>query len=192
MPKIFSDIEKDTQRNTLFKKGLQMIVERGYKNVTVDELVTLIGSSKGYFYRLFESKEEFFLQAISWQMTRNLERLEAARGNGASTDELSRLYKDLFIEASTTNYMDMFYIYSKVSEAQWQHFRNFEEAHYIRVVKLLGKDPAICDPKVLSNLSAMIYLSYGMTQYAPYLFEEKNDAVLDILLATMHRYVTEH
>ena len=192
MPKIFSDIEKDTQRNTLFKKGLQMIVERGYKNVTVDELVTLIGSSKGYFYRLFESKEEFFLQAISWQMTRNLERLEAARGNGASTDELSRLYKDLYIEASTTNYMDMFYIYSKVSEAQWQQFRNFEEAHYIRVVKLLGKDPAICDPKVLSNLSAMIYLSYGMTQYAPYLFEEKNDAVLDILLATMHRYVTEH
>lgn len=192
MPKIFSDIEKDTQRNTLFKKGLQMIVERGYKNVTVDELVTLIGSSEGYFYRLFESKEEFFLQAISWQMTRNLERLEAARGNGASTDELSRLYKDLFIEASTTNYMDMFYIYSKVSEAQWQQFRNFEEAHYIRVVKLLGKDPAICDPKVLSNLSAMIYLSYGMTQYAPYLFEEKNDAVLDILLATMHRYVTEH
>lgn len=192
MPKIFSDIEKDTQRNTLFKKGLQMIVERGYKNVTVDELVTLIGSSKGYFYRLFESKEEFFLQAISWQMTRNLERLEAARGNGASTDELSRLYKDLFIEASTTNYMDMFYIYSKVSEAQWQQFRNFEEAHYIRVVKLLGKDPAICDPEVLSNLSAMIYLSYGMTQYAPYLFEEKNDAVLDILLATMHRYVTEH
>ena len=192
MPKIFSDIEKDTQRNTLFKKGLQMIVERGYKNVTVDELVTLIGSSKGYFYRLFESKEEFFLQAISWQMTRNLERLEAARGNGASTDELSRLYKDLFIEASTTNYMDMFYIYSIVSEAQWQQFRNFEEAHYIRVVKLLGKDPAICDPKVLSNLSAMIYLSYGMTQYAPYLFEEKNDAVLDILLATMHRYVTEH
>ena len=64
MPKIFSDIEKDIQRNTLFEKGLQMIVERGYKNVTVDELVTLIGSSKGYFYRLFESKEEFFLQAI--------------------------------------------------------------------------------------------------------------------------------
>lgn len=34
--------------------------------------------------------------------------------------------------------------------------------------------------------------SYGMTQYAPYLFEEKNETVLDILLATMHRYVTEH
>ena len=192
MPKIFSDIEKDIQRNTLFEKGLQMIVERGYKNVTVDELVTLIGSSKGYFYRLFESKEEFFLQAISWQMTQNLEILTAARSNGASTDELSQLYKELFMQASTINYIDMFYIYSKVSEAQWKQVRDFEESHYIRVVKLLGKDPTICDPKVLSNLSAMIYLSCGMIQYAPYLFEEKNDAVLDILLATMHRYVTEH
>mgnify|MGYP000909484717 FL=1 len=192
MPKIFSDIEKDTQRNTLFEKGLQMIVERSYKNVTVDDLVNLIGSSKGYFYRLFESKEDFFLQAISWQMTKNLEVLSEAHKDGSSLEELSQLYKKLFLQASTTNYMDLFYIYSKVSEEQWKRFRDFEEAHYIKVVKLLGKDPAVCNPKVLSNLSTMIYLSYGMTQYAPYLFEEKNDAVLDILLATMHRYVTEH
>ena len=192
MPKIFSDIEKDTQRNTLFEKGLQMIVERSYKNVTVDDLVNLIGSSKGYFYRLFESKEDFFLQAISWQMTKNLEVLSEAHKDGSSLEELSQLYKKLFLKASTTNYMDLFYIYSKVSEEQWKRFRDFEEAHYIKVVKLLGKDPAVCNPKVLSNLSTMIYLSYGMTQYAPYLFEEKNDAVLDILLATMHRYVIEH
>lgn len=192
MPKIFSDIGKDTQRNTLFEKGLQMIVERSYKNVTVDDLVNLIGSSKGYFYRLFESKEDFFLQAISWQMTKNLEVLSEAHKDGSSLEELSQLYKKLFLQASTTNYMDLFYIYSKVSEEQWKRFRDFEEAHYIKVVKLLGKDPAVCNPKVLSNLSTMIYLSYGMTQYAPYLFEEKNDAVLDILLATMHRYVIEH
>ena len=192
MPKIFSDIEKDTQRNTLFEKGLQMIVERSYKNVTVDDLVNLIGSSKGYFYRLFESKEDFFLQAISWQMTKNLEVLSEAHKDGSSLEELIQLYKKLFLQASTTNYMDLFYIYSKVSEEQWKRFRDFEEAHYIKVVKLLGKDPAVCNPKVLSNLSTMIYLSYGMTQYAPYLFEEKNDAVLDILLATMHRYVIEH
>ena len=192
MPKIFSDIEKDTQRNTLFEKGLQMIVERSYKNVTVDDLVNLIGSSKGYFYRLFESKEDFFLQAISWQMTKNLEVLSEAHKDGSSLEELSQLYKKLFLQASTTNYMDLFYIYSKVSEEQWKRFRDFEEAHYIKVVKLLGKDPAVCNPKVLSHLSTMIYISYGMTQYAPYLFEEKNDAVLDILLATMHRYVIEH
>ena len=125
-------------------------------------------------------------------MTKNLEVLSEAHKDGSSLEELSQLYKKLFLQASTTNYMDLFYIYSKVSEEQWKRFRDFEAAHYIKVVKLLGKDPAVCNPKVLSNLSTMIYLSYGMTQYAPYLFEEKNDAVLDILLATMHRYVIEH
>ena len=69
--------------------------------------------------------------------------------------------------------MDLFYIHSKVSEKQWKKFRDFEETHYIEVVSLLGKDPSVCDPKVLNNLSAMIYLSYGMTQHAPYLFDEK-------------------
>ena len=192
MPKIISDIEKDEQRITLFKKGFQMIVERGYKNVTVDELVSLINSSKGYFYCLFESKEEFYLQSIIWQMKQYLEILSSARNNGASLDELSQLYKELFMQASTTNYMDMFYVFSKVNETQWKQFRDFEESHYIEAIKLLGKDPTTCDPKVLSNLSAMIYLSYGMTQYAPYLFKEKNDTVLDILLSTMHRYVIEH
>ena len=65
MPKIFSDIEKDIQRNTLFEKGLQMIVERGYKNVTVDELVTLIGSSKGYSTdSLNQKKNSFCRQSV--------------------------------------------------------------------------------------------------------------------------------
>lgn len=192
MPKIFSDIEKEAQRNTLYEKGLQRISEEGYKNVTVDELVKLIGSSKGYFYRLFESKEKFFLQAISWQMTRQLEILSKAHKNGATLDELGQLYKKLLLQSSITNYMDLFYIYSKVSEDQWQQFRDFEEAHFIQVVNLLGKDPKNCNPRVLSNLSAMIYLSYGMTQYAPYLFKENNKTVLELFLDTMHRYVVEH
>lgn len=192
MAKGFSDVEKDYQRNMLFEKGLQMIVEQGYKNVIVDDLVKLIGSSKGYFYHLFESKEDFFLQAIKWQMQKNLQILSDARKSGASLEEVSRLYKEVFLQASTTNYMDLFYIHSKVSEKQWKKFRDFEETHYIEVVSLLGKDPSVCDPKVLNNLSAMIYLSYGMTQHAPYLFDEKNDEVLDILLSTMHRYVMDH
>lgn len=109
MPKIFSDIEKDNRRNLLFEKGMQRIAARGYKNVTVGDLVNLIGSSKGYFYHLFESKEDFFLQAIRWQMQKNPEILSEARKNGASLEEVSQLYKKRFMQAGTTNYMDLFH-----------------------------------------------------------------------------------
>lgn len=68
MPKIFSESEKLSHKQLLFDRGLALIMERGYKNVTVDELIKLTGGSKGYFYLLFESKEDFFLKAVMWQM----------------------------------------------------------------------------------------------------------------------------
>ena len=74
MPKIFSESEKLSHKQLLFDRGLALIMERGYKNVTVDELIKLTGGSKGYFYLLFESKEDFFLKAVMWQMEQLLVR----------------------------------------------------------------------------------------------------------------------
>ena len=53
MPKIFTEAEKDRHREVLFEEGFRLISERGYKNVKVEQLVKLIGASKGYFYALF-------------------------------------------------------------------------------------------------------------------------------------------
>lgn len=192
MPKVFSEEEKLAHKTTLLEQGLSMIMERGYKNVTVDQLIGLIHASKGYFYLMFESKEAFFLQAIMWQMERHLEELSQARENGAGPEELSHLYRRLFFCANFTNYEDLLYIGDKVSAEQWAQFRSFEEQHYQKVVRLFGKDPAVCDPKVMSNLSAMIYLSYGMDSKALCLFPETHKEVLNIMLDSMHRYVMEH
>ena len=79
MPKIFTEAEKDRHREVLFDKGFRLISEKGYKNVKVDQLVELIEASKGYFYTLFDSKEEYFLGAIAWQMEREYDRLKEAK-----------------------------------------------------------------------------------------------------------------
>lgn len=78
MPKIFSDEEKQFHKNFLLDNGLRVIMENGYKHVTVDQLVQMIGASKGYFYLLFPSKEDFFLDALAWQMEKKLQ--AAGRG----------------------------------------------------------------------------------------------------------------
>ena len=54
MPKIFTDEEKEGHRAILLDQGLGLIMKNGYKNVTIDQLVQLIGASKGYFYVLFQ------------------------------------------------------------------------------------------------------------------------------------------
>ena len=60
MPKIFSDEEKQFHKNFLLDNGLRVIMENGYKHVTVDQLVQMIGASKGYFYLLFPSRIFFW------------------------------------------------------------------------------------------------------------------------------------
>ncbi|HIV79666.1 MAG TPA: TetR/AcrR family transcriptional regulator [Candidatus Avanaerovorax faecigallinarum] len=188
MPKIFTEAEKDRHREVLFDKGFRLISERGYKNVKVDQLVELIEASKGYFYTLFDSKEEYFLGAIAWQMEREYDRLKEAKDAGASDEEVRILYREIFLESRFSNYIDMIEIREKAGEELWERFRTFELRFFEKVTALLCRGRRKPDPKVLSNLSAMIFLSYGMLSYAPYLFKERNRETVEILLDTMHRY----
>ena len=188
MPKIFTEAEKDRHREVLFDEGFRLISERGYKNVKVEQLVKLIGASKGYFYALFDSKEEYFLKAIAWQMEREYDRLREAKEAGASDEEIRMLYREIFLDSRFANYIDMIEIREKAGEELWERFRAFEERFFEKVTALLCRGKRKPDPKVLSNLSAMIFLSYGMSSYAPYLFKEKNRDTIELLLDTMHRY----
>ena len=93
MPKIFTDEEKEGHRAILLDQGLGLIMKNGYKNVTIDQLVQLIGASKGYFYVLFPSKEQFFLQAIASQMERHFDALREVMERHPSPKEIGEAYR---------------------------------------------------------------------------------------------------
>ena len=96
MPKIFTDEEKEGHRAILLDQGLGLIMKNGYKNVTIDQLVQLIGASKGYFYVLFPSKEQFFLQAIASQMERHFDAFREVMERHPSPKEIGEAYRLLF------------------------------------------------------------------------------------------------
>lgn len=93
MPKIFTDEEKEGHRAILLDQGLGLIMKNGCKNVTIDQLVQLIGASKGYFYVLFPSKEQFFLQAIASQMERHFDALREVMERHPSPKEIGEAYR---------------------------------------------------------------------------------------------------
>lgn len=118
-----------------------------------------------------------------------------ASQQGATPSELSVLHRQLYRKLKFANYEDMFYINQKVSKEQWQQFRKFEEDFFARIIKLMGSSPSERDPQIVSNLSALTYLSYmpvSSGETAQYWFSEKSDMVTDILLETIHRYITGH
>lgn len=188
MPKIFSDEDKQAHREYLLENGLRIIMEKGYKQVTVDQLVQLIGASKGYFYVLFPSKEDFFLDALMWQMEKNYQRLKAAVEQGYSPVEIERLYREIFKnKMHFANYEDAAYVQKKISDEQWDRFQEDQKQFFTRILDLLGRNTGSCDPRVVSNLSAIMFLLYNSK--AKYLFTEQIPETTDLLLQAFHRYI---
>lgn len=188
MPKIFSDEEKQFHKIFLLDNGLRVIMENGYKHVTVDQLVQMIGASKGYFYLLFPSKEDFFLDALAWQMEKNYKQLEEAVKKGFSSAQIAELYKEIFKNRMHfANHEDAAYVQQKISDEQWNRFQEYQESFFLRTIKLLGRDASQCDPKIVSNLSAIIFLLYNSRD--KYLFAERIQETTDILLHTFHAYI---
>ena len=188
MPKIFSDEEKQFHKNFLLDNGLRVIMENGYKHVTVDQLVQMIGASKGYFYLLFPSKEDFFLDALAWQMEKNYKQLEEAVKKGFSSAQIAELYKEIFKNRMHfASHEDAAYVQQKISDEQWNRFQEYQESFFLRTIKLLGRDASQCDPKIVSNLSVIIFLLYNSRD--KYLFAERIQETTDILLHTFHAYI---
>lgn len=55
------------------------------------------------------------------------------------------------------------------------------------MLKLLGRDTSVCDPRTLSNLSAVMFLLYN--SHAKYLFSDRIEATVDVLLQAFHTYI---
>lgn len=188
MPKIFSEEDKQGHREFLLKHGLEMIMKNGYKHVTVDHLIGEIGASKGYFYQLFDSKEDFFLEALAWQMEKIFQKLALAVQKGCTPGEIAQLYRKLFKNSLYfATYEDIEYVQQKISDEQWQSFRDYQEELFTKTLLLLGRDTQVCDPKIVSNLSALTFLLYNSR--AKYLFADKIPDTTDILLRAFHSYI---
>lgn len=190
MPKIYTEEEKYLQKTKMFTTGLKLISKNGYKNVKVDDLVELANVSKGYFYLLFESKEEFVLDALMWQMDNVFSALKKFSDDGASDKETGKIYRSMFEHLNFIKYSDITYIKKKASKELWDKFKHFEERYFQNIIELLGKNDGNHDPRVISNLSSIIFLSHNsMKDENSYFFSDKANDVTKILLDALHHYL---
>ena len=137
---------------------------------------------------LFPSKEDFFLDALAWQMEKNYKQLEEAVKKGFSSAQIAELYKEIFKNRMHfANHEDAAYVQQKISDEQWNRFQEYQESFFLRTIKLLGRDTSQCDPKIVSNLSAIIFLLYNSRDKC--LFAERIQETTDILLHTFHAYI---
>lgn len=56
---------KQDTKTALLETGMEVMVEKGYTNTGIQEVLSRIGVPKGSFYHYFDSKEDFALQIIA-------------------------------------------------------------------------------------------------------------------------------
>ena len=121
-------------------------------------------------------------------MEKNFKRLEEAVKKQYTPSQIAQLYRDIFKNRMHfANYEDAAYVQQKISDEQWSRFQNYQELFFTRILELLGRNNEKCDPKIVSNLSAIMFLLYN--SQAKYLFTDKIKETTDILLETFHTYI---
>lgn len=91
----------NTTKRTLLEQGMTMLLERGYNDLGVADLLDATGVPKGSFYHHFVSKEDFGLQAIDMYMEEVHAGLDRCLGDSARAP-LMRIRR--FFELSAKKY----------------------------------------------------------------------------------------
>jgi len=94
-----SDQEQEDTRRSLLDAAARLIAERGYRGMTVNEIVALAGLSKGTFYWHFGSKDDVLFAVLEEHIDRPLfeliELLKTAPPEHDMAPEASRRLLDL-------------------------------------------------------------------------------------------------
>ena len=70
-----------TTRTDLIEAGTSLILEKGYNNSGLDEILKAAGVQKGSFYYFFKNKEEFGLQVVDAYAEKRLAQLDRDLGD---------------------------------------------------------------------------------------------------------------
>lgn len=100
MNKKLVNAQKTRQR--IIDCALKLFAEKGYKNVTVDEIIEKANSSKGAFYNHFPSKDVLIYEIIKFKDTLYIEWSKDINALNSAAEKLKLFSHNLFMLNSTT------------------------------------------------------------------------------------------
>ncbi len=84
-------------KSTILDQGTELLRQKGYHNVGIQEILQVCGIPKGSFYNFFKSKEDFVAQCLRHYGAESTKLLEAYLRNGTHPplDRLRRFYRTM-------------------------------------------------------------------------------------------------
>ena len=192
MPKVVNDSEKELTKQALHKAAIELIKNKGLRNVTVDSITKATGMAKGSFYFYYQTKEELLYEVVKTSEKALFEAVMAFkyyRGNFRRNVE--KVLRDIYLAPeSLALYLtqeNLKAIYRKFpSGAQQQE--NSRSADYLeRTRQLFGLSE--------SAGSTLACLMDGLQFLASYEHEfgkKTRSQSLDIMVSTIAKFINDN
>src|SRR5262252_3251057 len=95
-PRSLKDRQREERERLILEAAEELLAEKGYHEMSIDEIAARVGVSKGTVYLHFPSKEELVLAFLGRGMRRFIEEATAALNASASPTARLRSLMELF------------------------------------------------------------------------------------------------
>ncbi|MGV8080746.1 MAG: TetR/AcrR family transcriptional regulator [Syntrophales bacterium] len=90
--------DKDSRRNAILKAARKLFLEKGFKNVTVENIARKAEFSKGSIYLYFKGKEEIYTHILLVEIAKFRTKVDALFEEGGDASTILRKTADLYVD----------------------------------------------------------------------------------------------
>lgn len=179
-------IVSSEKRNAIVSAAIDLFINKGPGETSIDDIVNKASIGKGTFYKYFRDKDDLFIQcadSVFYEMYRHV-----WQGIKDERDMTIRLFKrgEAFFE-SYPKWIDMMNLVRHASVGSNPFFKERFKAILDQIVKPIARDIEILQEegkieKNLDNLGAA-HMLMGMTEYAAWLMYNSSYKAEEIFMA---------
>lgn len=175
--KAYSPAEREAVRNKLLETGLALYSKRGIRQVHLSDILDIVGISKPFFYKFFESVAEFVIAVLNfqWDLLGGLMDETAEKNDGAWHDRtmvyLQRLihHRDHGLLVMTQE--EEVWVRNRVSDELYDSFMARQMCYFTQLLNCWEIPLEKCGPKLLSNMIVSIVVTRNSGRRAlPFLY----------------------
>ncbi|MGL6200184.1 MAG: TetR/AcrR family transcriptional regulator [Lachnospiraceae bacterium] len=191
-PRALTTEERENQKKLLMEVSKKLVIERGIKNVSVDDITKACGVAKGTFYNYYDNKDALLIELV-WQICDELIERATYTFENTAPENYRKAVEDyiksfLFVPQQIflfSHHDELEYLMSNVSGEQKVDFHKREVDYYIGLIRMLGKDPDQVDPVVIHNYIHALYF----TSVSPFIITTKLRETIDVMVEGLLNYV---
>lgn len=165
--------DKET-RQAIIMATIQLLGQKGFANVSMNDIVTVSGISKGGVYWHFKSKDEIFIAIFDFFFDAQIELInQTLQGKGKASDKLKRIFSLATQDAEVNLPPPLeFYALAVRNETLKGRMSNYFEMYRQRVIELLQQgindgefeinDPGMVAINIISLMEGIVLIGLAI------------------------------